>query len=266
MSSYAVLGATGNTGQALVQVLLQSPRNQIHAYCRSKSKLVRVCPAAADEKQVRVFEGSLDNVALLADCMRGTRAVFLAVAIIDNMPGCTIAIDTARVVVAALKKLHGESGAGAKLPRLIVLSSASLEDSFCGDVPALVHRVLNTAVSNLYKDLAEAESFLRAEQSWISTTFVKPGGLVNDRRKGHEISMTTAKTPLSFLDLAAGMVEMADSDDGRYDMKNVSVLATAKDVVFPWDGIYFVFTGLLYHFFPWTYRYLGEYPLPKSGK
>ena len=266
MPSYAVLGATGNTGQALVQVLLQSPNNEIHAYCRSKSKLERVCPAARDNKQIRAFEGSLEDVSLLADCIRGTRAVFLAVAIIDNMPGCTIAMDTARVVVAALTKLKTESDASAKLPKLMVLSSASLEDSFCGDVPALVHRVLSTAVSNLYKDLAEAETFLRAEQSWISTTFIKPGGLVHDKQKGHEISMVTAKTPLSFLDLAAGMVEVADSDDGRYDMKNVSVLATAKDVVFPWDGIYFVFTGLLYHFFPWTYHYLGEYPMSKPRK
>lgn len=266
MPSYAVLGATGNTGQALLQVLLQSPDNHIHAYCRSKSKLERVCPVAADNKQVQVFEGSLEDVSLLADCIRGTRAVFLTVAIIDNMPGCTIAMDTARVVVAALKKLKTESDATAKLPKLMVLSSASLEDSFCGDVPALVHRVLSTAVSNLYKDLAEAESFLRAEQSWISTTFIKPGGLVHDQQKGHEISMTTAKTPLSFLDLAAGMVEVADGDDGRYDMKNVSVLATANDVLFPWDGVYFIFTGLLYHFFPWTYHYLGECPLPRPRK
>lgn len=266
MPTYAVLGATGNTGQALLHVLLQSPNNHIHAYCRSKSKLERVCSVSAGNKHVRAFEGSLEDVSLLADCIRGTRAVFLAVAIIDNMPGCTIAIDTARVVVAALEKLRTESGARAKLPKLIVLSSASLEESFCGDVPALVHRVLSTAVSNLYKDLAEAESFLRAEQSWISTTFIKPGGLVHDKQKGHQISMTTAKTPLSFLDLAAGMVEVADSDDGQYDMKNVSVLAAATDVVFPWDGIYFVCTGLLFHFFPWTYHYLGEYPLPKYGK
>jgi nucleoside-diphosphate-sugar epimerase len=266
MPSYAVLGATGNTGRALLQLLLKSPENQIHAYCRSKSKLLRLCPAAADNKHVRVFEGSLEDVSLLADCIRGTRAVFLTVAVIDNMPGCTIAMDTARVMVAALKRLQTESSSKATLPKLIVLSSASLEDSFCGDVPAFVHTVLSTAVSNLYKDLAEAERYLRAEQSWITTVFIKPGGLVHDKQKGHEISTTTAKTPLSFLDLAAGMVEVADCDNEVYDMKNVSVLPTANDVAFPWDGIYFAFTGLLYHFFPWTYHYLGEYPSPKPLK
>jgi hypothetical protein len=266
MPSYAVLGATGNTGQALLQVLLQSPDNHIRAYCRSRSKLLRLCPVTADNEHVRIFEGSLEDVSLLADCIRGTRTVFLAVAVIDNMPGCTIAQDTATVVVAALEKLKMESDPIVKLPKLIVLSSASLEDSFCGDVPAFVHTVLSTAVSNLYKDLAEAEKFLRAQQSWISTTFIKPGGLVQDKQKGHQISMDTAKTPLSFLDLAAGMVEVADTDSGQYDMKNVSVIPTANDVIFPWDGLYFVFTGLLYHFLPWTYYYLGEYSLSKSRK
>lgn len=258
MPRYAVLGATGNTGRALIQVLLQSPSNQVNAFCRSKPKLLQVSPCSVDNKQVSIFEGSLDNEPLLAECMRGTNAVFLAVAVIDNMPGCTIAQDTAKAVLIALDHLKSEPET-IKMPRLIVLSTASLEDSFCSDVPAGVHTVLNTAVSYLYADLAAAEKLLRAQQSWITTVFVKPGGLVNDKQKGHCVSTVTAKTPLSFLDLAAGMVEIAEADSCQYDMKNVSVVPLADDVLFPWDGVYFVFTGLLYHFMPWTYRYLGEY-------
>lgn len=262
MPSYAILGATGNTGKALLEVLLKSPENQIHAYCRSRAKLLRVCPAAARE-QVRIFEGKLDDADLLVDCLRGTHAAFLAVAVIDNMPGCTIAYDTARSVVNALNTIrsetHADGSAKPKLPKLLVLSSASLEDSFCTDVPAIVHLVLGTAVSHLYRDLTQAEKYLRGEESWITSIFVKPGGLVHDRQGGHEISTTTAKTPLSFLDLAAGMMEVANNDAGQYDMKNVSVLAKANDVRFPWDGMYFTMTGIIFHYFPWTYRYIGEY-------
>ncbi|KAL2131432.1 hypothetical protein VTI74DRAFT_5122 [Chaetomium olivicolor] len=228
MPSYAVLGATGNTGRALLQVLLQSPVNQVNAYCRSKDKLHRVCPEAAKNDRVRIFEGRLDDVSLLADCIRGTRAVFLAVAVVDNMPGCTVARDTASVVVAALEQIRARDGPGTQLPKLIQLSSASLEKSFCGDVPAPVHWVLSTAVSHLYKDLAEAETFLRAQESWLTSVFVKPGALVHDRQSGHEVSTTKAKTPLSFLDLAAGMLEVADDDKGLYDMRNVSVLSTSE--------------------------------------
>ena len=243
-----------------MQILLRSPQNEVKAYCRSRSKLLRLVRAARDSKHLDVFEGRLSNVELLTNCVRDTQAVFLAVAIVDNMPQCTVARDTAMSVVAALRRLKAESP-DAELPKLVVLSSASLEDSFCGDVPAFVHRILTTAVSNLYRDLREAEDYLRQQSDWISSTFIKPGGLVDDQQKGHELSTTTAKTPLSFLDLAAGMVEVADADGHEFDHKNVSVLPTASDVVFPWDGVYFVFTGLCFHFMPWTYRWLGEYAL-----
>lgn len=261
MPSYAILGATGGIGRSLLRVLLQSPDNQIKAYCRSRAKLLRVCPeaAAANTEQLTVFEGRLDDVALIADCLRGTRAVFLAVSVSDNMPGCTIAREATSVAVAALDALRQDNGPTAQLPTVVLSSSASLDKSFSGDVPPFVHWLLDRAVSNLYHDLAEAEAFLRAQGAWVRVVFVRPGGLVHDRQGGHEISTTTAKTPLSFLDLAAGMVEVADDEEGRYIMKSVSVLPTSDRVAFPWDCVYFVLTGLLYHYLPWTYQYFGEY-------
>jgi nucleoside-diphosphate-sugar epimerase len=263
MPSYAVLGATGNTGRAIVQVLLDRPDARIHAYCRSKEKLYRHCPGAETSKALSVFQGSLDDDGLIDECLRGTDAVFLVVAIVDNMPGCSIAMQTARTVVASLQRLQSSSPETC-LPRLIMISSASLEPSFCDDVPAPVHWVLKTAVSHLYRDLAAAEEFLRAQSDWLSATFVKPGGLVHDEARGHEVRLDRAQTPLSFLDLAAGMVEVADADDGRYHMRSVSIVPTSSNVRFPWDGVYYAFTGLLFHFLPWTYRYIGEYPLPKE--
>ncbi|KAL6237511.1 Averufin oxidase A [Aspergillus navahoensis] len=264
MPSYAVLGATGNTGRAIVQVLLDradtDSRIEIHAYCRSKEKLFRLCPAAEVSKSLSVFEGRLDDDRLIDECLRGADAVFLVVAIVDNMPGCTVAMQTAEAVVASLQRLRAADPA-IRPPRLVMLSSASLEPSFCNDVPAPVHWVLQTAVSHLYRDLAAAEAFLRAQSGWLSATFVKPGGLVHDQARGHEVRLDRAQTPLSFLDLAAGMVEVAEAGDDRYNMRSVSVVPTSRVETFPWDGVYYAFTGLLFHFLPWTYRYLGEYPL-----
>ncbi|KAE8343376.1 hypothetical protein BDV24DRAFT_149648 [Aspergillus arachidicola] len=236
----------------------------IHAYCRSASKLNQLRPGIAQNRQVSVWEGSLQDVSLLSECIRGTRAVFMVVAIPDNMPHCTIAQDCTNAVLNALKKLQTEGCQS--LPKLIVLSSASLEDSLCADVPPLIHRVLNIAAGNLYSDLAKAEKVLRAEGHWVSTTFVKPGGLVHDVQRGHTLSTTTAKTPVSFLDVAAGMVEIANVDDKRYDMTNVSVNAIGDGTAFPWKGVYYVMTGLLFHFFPWTYKYFGDCPMPKPKK
>ncbi|KAL4917424.1 hypothetical protein BDW62DRAFT_201856 [Aspergillus aurantiobrunneus] len=264
MPSYAVLGATGNTGRAIVQVLLDRADCRVHAYCRSQEKLFQVCPAAQHSQSLSVFQGRLDDGGLIDACLRGTDAVFLVVAMVDNMPGCTVAMQTAQAVVASLQRLQAASP-GVRLPRLVMISSASLEPSFCDDVPAAVHWVLKTAVSHLYRDLAAAEAFLRSQSDWLSATFVKPGGLVHDEARGHEVRLDKAQTPLSFLDLAAGMVEVAEAADGRYHMRSVSVIPTSKQVKFPWDGVYYAFTGLLFHFLPWTYRYIGEYPVP-SGK
>ncbi|EON65066.1 hypothetical protein W97_04301 [Coniosporium apollinis CBS 100218] len=254
MSSYAVLGATGNVGQALLKVLLQSPDSQIHAYCRSKQKLTKLSPGITENKQVNVFEGNLDDIELLVNCLSGTRAVFLAVAQTENQPGCTIAQDTAHVVVSALERLESKNE---RLPKLIVLSSASLDHRLMSDSPKFLLNTLYRAFSNIYDDLQEAEKFLRLKDSLVTATFVRPGALCSDMQKGHVVSMESAKMPLSFLDLAAGMVEVAEEDGDRYDMKGVTVSPTAKDVSFPWDAPLGLLRGLLFHFLPWTYRFLG---------
>ena len=123
-------------------------------YCRSKQTLIKLLPEAAENNYVKVFEGHLENVELLEECMRGTRAVFLAVAVTENVPGCSIAIDTANVVIQALKQMKKRQ---TKLPKLVVLSSASLEPKFMSDDPKLGRSVALCAFSNIYKHLAVAE-------------------------------------------------------------------------------------------------------------
>ncbi|KAK4609015.1 Oxidoreductase ordB [Fulvia fulva] len=260
MASYAVLGATGNTGQALINILLQSPEKKIHAYCRSKQKLLRLTPQLADNKNVKVSEGSLNDTSIIADCIRGTRAVFLAVAVPDNMPGMTIAQDTARVTVGALQSIRA-GNEKAVLPKVIVLSSAKLDDNLCQNMPHAMKVLVKLATSNQCADLEESQRILTAERHWISSTFMMPGGLVQDAQKGHALSLETEKTPLSYLDLAAGMVEVADSGD-EYHMKNVSVIPTGTGVKFPYESLLEVVKGLLAHYFPWTYRYTGAMPMP----
>ena len=255
MPSYAVLGATGNTGLCLLSVLSQSSENIINAYCRSKNKLLRLSPEASKNDRIQIYEGDLENIPLIASCISGTRAVFLVVAVQRNVPGCHIAQDSARVIVSAMQQLR-EQKPNEKLPRLVVLSSSSIEPHLCRNMPGFVHAMLFASCSNIYKDLIEAEKLLRSDGDWITSTFIKPGGLSHDKQKGHKISFETQQTPLGWLDLAAGMVEVADADDETYDMKNVSVLPTATDVAFPWYAPLGLFQGLLIHFFPGLYPYL----------
>ncbi|KAK3631637.1 hypothetical protein LTR56_016744 [Elasticomyces elasticus] len=243
MPTYAVLGATGN-----------SPDRKINAYCRSKPKLLRLVPRIADNKQVEIFEGSLNDIKLVANCLRGTRAAFLAVASTANVPGCTIAQDTARQIITACETLKRENE---RRPKLRVLSSASVDHSLMSDQPALLLRVLYWAFQYVYDDLKAAERFLRSQEDLVSTTFIRPGALCSDEQRGHELDLQHAKFPLSFLDLAAGMLEVADDDSGRYDMKGVAVSAMAKDVGFPREAPLAMLIRLLFYLFPWSYRFLG---------
>src|SRR4051794_23820266 len=62
MPSYAVLGATGNTGRALIEILLRSPDNQVNAFCRSKTKLAHLLPDVVTNPRLHVFEGTIHDI------------------------------------------------------------------------------------------------------------------------------------------------------------------------------------------------------------
>ncbi|KAF2684225.1 NAD(P)-binding protein [Lentithecium fluviatile CBS 122367] len=261
MSAYAILGATGNTGLEILRCLTKSPNNTIHALVRSQSKLERLFPDTSATSNLKIFQGSISDIDTLSQYLSGTKAAFLTVAVTENIPGCSIAYDTACAVVSALGKLR-EEDPNVKPPRLIILSSASLDDKFWRDVPGLVHSMLWKTMSNFYRDLATAEAYLRKQSDFFSSrltcVFMMPGGLLKDEPKGHELGAERQQTFVSFSDLAAAMVEAADEESDRWDGAHASVmLANGRKARIEWWAGLVLFKGLLCHFFPWTYPYLG---------
>lgn len=250
---YAVLGATGNCGTALIQNLLQSSTSKVHAYCRDRRKLLYLLPHLADNKQVDIFDGSIHDLPLITECVRNCHAVFLVISTNDNVPQCRMALDTATAVIQALRILHGE---GASMPKLVLLSSATLDDQLSQNTAPWVRWILLKSASQVYQDLSQAEAFLRQQQDWISTIFIKPGGLSVDVQRGHRLSLTEEKSPLSYLDLAAAMIEAADDPDGRYDLRNVGVAYTDGPARFPRGAPMCIFMGLVRHFLPFLHPYL----------
>jgi hypothetical protein len=67
--------------------------------------------------------------------------------------------------------------------------------------------------------------------------------------------MEGPKGIVSFMDLAAAMVEVADGGE-EWEGKSVSV-DPVGDVRFPWRNVQLLVMGLVYHFFPWVYGWLG---------
>lgn len=258
MATYAILGSTGNCGSNLIQNLLQTSPNRIHAYCRNRAKLHRLLPQAIDNKQVQVFEGSITDVELVAECVHGTKAVFLVVTTNDNIPGCSLSLDSSTCVIQALQKIKAESGPGLKLPKLVLLSSATIDDHLARNMPAWFRPIMLTAASHVYADLRRAEAFLRSHEDWVSTIFIKPAGLSLDVARGHRLTLDEDESFVSYLDLAAGMIEAADDEEGRYDGRNVCVVNKTRGVgaKFPRGTPLCILMGLVRHFFPSLHPYL----------
>jgi hypothetical protein len=189
----------------------------------------------------------------LASCLRGTKAAFLALAPPGNQPGGTLVYDFSTKIIAALKQLLTQQVA---LPKLIVLSSASTEHRLMAGTPKFLLGILYRAFYHTYEDLKAAEQLLKSEESLVSATFIKPGALTDDKRNGFVLSFTEAKSPLSFLDLAAGMAEVGQDISERYDGKSVAVNATGS-VRFPREAPSLLLRGLIVYFVPFMYRFIG---------
>jgi nucleoside-diphosphate-sugar epimerase len=254
--TYAVLGATGNCGTALLTNLLAHPGASIHAFCRNRTKLELLQPSLSSHPRAKIFTGSISDIPLLTSCLRSCHAVFLCISTNDNIPGCRMATDTAASVISALTVLRDEEKGSFKAPKLVLLSSASLDDQLSKNTPWLVHQLLMRSASHVYADLIETEKLLRSQEDWVTTIYIKPGGLSVDEQRGHRLSFTEEKSPLSYLDLAAGMIEAADDEAGTYDGRNVGVCWKEGEARFPAGAPWCMFIGVVRHYFPWASAWL----------
>ena len=253
MPTYAIFGATGSTGQCLLKQFLQSPKNTIHAYVRSKSKLEKLSPQAVAQDNVHVFSGALTDIPLLADCIAGTDAVFVVLGNNVSFPGVRVVQEGAHSVVAALSHIRAQDS-NAKLPKLLFLTSAGINPYLNRQAPAFLMKVLHAALTYSYEDLEHTEAFLKLQKSWLDVTFIQPGALVDDVQKGHRLSTENTHGLISYPDLAAGMIEVAKTEGEQYSWKGVAVVPTAKDVKFDWDTPKNLVRGLFSAYFPSTYR------------
>lgn len=258
MPTYAILGATGQTGGSILQILLQNAEQSnttIHCFARSRSKLLSQKPELDSHSSVKIFTGSSTDPASLVPCLKGTDAVFACAAVNANAPGTSIALDTAHALIASLTEIHDDDPE-ARLPAIVVLSSASVNEHLSRAMPSFVHGLILRAAGHIYADLRKAEAYYRAHDELAKVVFVQPGGLVHDSPKRHVLSTENAETPLSFLDLAAGMIEIAEkvSEDGTYAWEGVAVNPAQKGTKFPLLVPVYLLMGLACWYVPVTYQ------------
>ncbi|KAL2042856.1 hypothetical protein N7G274_004616 [Stereocaulon virgatum] len=114
------------------------------------------------------------------------------------------------------------------MPKIVFLSSYSLNPLIEADESKLFVWVAATAFSHAYAYLALAEAYLRLHKSWLNVTFIIPVALVEDEQKGHVLTVNYVKHFLSFPDLAAKMIKVAEL--GGYEWKQVGASPIGKNV------------------------------------
>ncbi|KAK4994950.1 hypothetical protein LTR66_005132 [Elasticomyces elasticus] len=127
--------------------------------------------------------------------------------------------DITKAVIEALRLSRARDSTTA-MPKLVLLSSSTIDDYLSRDVPAFFHQILRRSGSHVYRDIQEAENLIRAEEKWLTGIYIKPGALSVDLQRGHALSLTSQHSPVSYLDLAAAMIEAADDASGVYDSRN----------------------------------------------
>lgn len=203
--------------------------------------------------QTQIFEGSIHDIPLLTGCIRDCTAVFLVVSTNDNIPRCHMAQDTAVGVIEALETLKTESGAPVpscrsscfSRPRRSTTNSPALRllsyGGFFSDRPQTC-----TVISGAPKT-SSAHSRTRCRRSLSSLGAVS---------HGHAPSLTEEKSPGSYADLAADMVEAADDADGRFDIRDVGVVSVNGPARFPPGAPMCIFMGFVRHYLPCLHAYL----------
>ncbi|EPE25202.1 NAD(P)-binding Rossmann-fold containing protein [Glarea lozoyensis ATCC 20868] len=262
MPTFAILGATGLTGQQLVHTLLQNPENKLNLYVRSRSKLTKLFPNITENKQVRIFQGSMNDIKLVSACLDSTKVVFSVLASNDSRPGMTIARDAAATILSALRNLK-DRDSSAKLPRVVVLSSASMNPLLYANEPWLVHLVVFNAFWHMYYDLGEAIKLYIKEieggNLGIDIRFVEPGALKEGDVSGR-VSLARDKVTdvVTYGDLAQAMVQTGE--DEKLELRRVGVVVDGKKLGLPPGIALTVLDGLAWSFAPWlmrSFQYLG---------
>lgn len=86
--------------------------------------------------------------------------------------------------------------------------------------------------------------------------FVKPGGLVEDVQHGYKLDPGECHTFMSFSDLAAAMIELADSPSDFWDWKDVSIVPQSVGARIEYKVLYILGKGLVACYFQKLYMYL----------
>ena len=193
----AVFGATGGTGQQVVQQALAAGHS-VTALVRDPSRL------AAQDERLTVVEGDVLDRAKVDETVSGADAVIVSLGNTSNNPDYIVSRGT-EVIVDAM------TAAGIPV-RLIVVSSLGVGESR-DQVPFAFKMLMNTVLKKAMDDKERQEALVKASGfDWI---IVRPGGLTNgpatgSYKAGVDVKLTAGQ--VSRADVAAFVLLQLDDD------------------------------------------------------
>jgi hypothetical protein len=221
MVTYAVLGATGQTGSEIVEALLPTPAH-LNIYARSLDRLYTMHSDLITAANVTLFIGDLEDNKLLTACVEDADIVLSTVAQNRNEPGCSFAQRTSWAMIQALKPKRTTGNC----PVVVFLASAGIDPN----VPLnkiFPRNIAHCVLYHVYTDLERSIELLQSHP-WIPLVIAAAGGLVHDEPRGIELTgkTETSSKLLSYADLARGMIQMGDEDGEKWSGRWVGMIAS----------------------------------------
>ena len=193
----AIFGATGRTGQHLVQQALERGYG-VRVLARDPGKLT------AQNEQLVIIQGSLSDAERVAQVINGADAVLSVLGPTSNEPTFEISQGTTTLIKAM--KQHG-------VRRLVISAGAGVGDP--GDAPKLFNKLINVALKatarNVYEDMLKTVALVR--ESGLEWTVVRVPRLTDTSKTGNvRVGMVGKGTGanLSRADMAEFMLKQVD--------------------------------------------------------
>jgi oxidoreductase AflX len=250
MPKYALLGATGGTGGAILRSLIRQPPADLSLkiLVRNKSKLAKMFPSIASASPpfpVEIIEGTPGNSTALQQTLEDVDAIFQCIASNDAAPGVRLCQDTVDQIISALEEIRKRKGQEYKTPTTILLRSHSVNQHYLKHhANWLLVSIIKFILYHSYEDLERAtEKLERASSSGPSSPnpslppllhhiHIDPGALHDPdgvEPTGHELLITEKPAPeINYADLGAAMVEVAER---REQFRGVAVMPSATGQV-----------------------------------
>lgn len=239
MPIYALLGATGATGSAVLRCLLSEPPKELklRVLVRSRRKLEHKFPnlTGSSSFDIEIIEGQANDEDATRRCIEGCDVIFNCIGTNDVSPGQTIVQDSASSIIAALRLCREKDPESYRKPVVLLLRTSGLNDHLSRDKSWISVNFGRWGLWNSYSDLEEARDRLAAaamETPGLLENITVDPPTIHDpdgtERTGYKLSVDDPPPPsLNYADLGAAFCEIAERRE-EFVGQAVGVGATGK--------------------------------------